>query len=284
MEHSTSMSLSGDEVEDQRPLLPARIVPPPQACPPQCGIHPSAQTSSSHTVWLEQTQAMAATPLYNGNLYVTASPRSKRKGDGSKSKEKKEEKRSGGSKQKPRLMGKKQESKSKSTPASRFQDKVTSFTDIPLSPCGSAFHSHCRSQYENRDVTLEMTSCQTLPEIIITSKDDEDVQSQNSDVHQYDQDPVKTKGLLPGLGGPSPSHGPSSNSSPKPKMEDDKDEQYWKTHNIGWRLVHRRALFVRRQRLADCALAAGIFGVVLMVMETELSWSIYSKVRDIEVV
>uniref|UniRef100_A0A3P8VFG0 Small conductance calcium-activated potassium channel protein 1-like n=1 Tax=Cynoglossus semilaevis TaxID=244447 RepID=A0A3P8VFG0_CYNSE len=127
-----------------------------------------------------------------------------------------------------------------------------------------------------------MTSCQTLPEIIITSKDDEDVQSQNSDVHQYDQDPVKTKGLLPGLGRPSPSHGPSSNSSPKPKMEDDKDEQYWKTHNIGWRLVHRRALFVRRQRLADCALAAGIFGVVLMVMETELSWSIYSKVRDIE--
>uniref|UniRef100_A0A3Q2YIZ4 Small conductance calcium-activated potassium channel protein 1-like n=1 Tax=Hippocampus comes TaxID=109280 RepID=A0A3Q2YIZ4_HIPCM len=46
---------------------------------------------------------------------------------------------------------------------------------------------------------------------------------------------------------------------------------------IGWRLVRRRALFLRRRRLNDCALAVGIFGVVMMVMETELSWSVYSK-------
>uniref|UniRef100_A0A8C5CM96 Calmodulin-binding domain-containing protein n=1 Tax=Gadus morhua TaxID=8049 RepID=A0A8C5CM96_GADMO len=46
---------------------------------------------------------------------------------------------------------------------------------------------------------------------------------------------------------------------------------------IGWRLVRRRALFERRQRLNDCALAVGIFGVVVMVMETELSWGVYSK-------
>uniref|UniRef100_H3DJK0 Calmodulin-binding domain-containing protein n=1 Tax=Tetraodon nigroviridis TaxID=99883 RepID=H3DJK0_TETNG len=56
-----------------------------------------------------------------------------------------------------------------------------------------------------------------------------------------------------------------------------KDEAYWKSHSIGWRLLHRRALFLRRQRLNDCALAVAIFGVVMMVLETELSWSWYSK-------
>uniref|UniRef100_A0AAQ5ZZ04 Potassium channel domain-containing protein n=1 Tax=Amphiprion ocellaris TaxID=80972 RepID=A0AAQ5ZZ04_AMPOC len=84
------------------------------------------------------------------------------------------------------------------------------------------------------------------------------------------------KGLLPGSECPSSSPTQSPQQSPKHKM-DSKDDPYWRTHNIGWRLVHRRALFLRRQRLNDCALAVGIFGVVMMVMETELSWSVYSK-------
>uniref|UniRef100_A0A8D2ZMP8 Calmodulin-binding domain-containing protein n=1 Tax=Scophthalmus maximus TaxID=52904 RepID=A0A8D2ZMP8_SCOMX len=140
MEHSPSLNLSvvsGDEVEDQRPLLPPRIAPPPQACPPQCGIHHTVHTSADHT-------------------------------------------------------------------------------------CG--------------------------------------------------QDPSQTRGPLPGAECP----GPDPSPSPKHQM-DSKDEQYWKTHSIGWRLVRRRALFLRRQQLSDCALVVGIFGVVMMVMETELSWSVYSK-------
>uniref|UniRef100_A0A3Q3AGV4 Small conductance calcium-activated potassium channel protein 1-like n=1 Tax=Kryptolebias marmoratus TaxID=37003 RepID=A0A3Q3AGV4_KRYMA len=117
---------------------------------------------------------------------------------------------------------------------------------------------------------------QSLPEIIITSKD-ENLQQQNKASH-YEQRPGEAKGSLPGLERFSRSPGSSPQVSPKHK-EDPQKDPYWRTHNIGWRLVHRRALFLRRQRLNDSALAVGIFGVVMMVMETELSWSIYSKVR-----
>ncbi|KAM6466856.1 small conductance calcium-activated potassium channel protein 1 isoform 2-T2 [Liasis olivaceus] len=57
----------------------------------------------------------------------------------------------------------------------------------------------------------------------------------------------------------------------------------WRSHrhkrnqNIGHRLGHRRALFEKRKRLSDYALIFGMFGIVVMVTETELSWGIYSK-------
>uniref|UniRef100_A0AAQ6IJV2 Calmodulin-binding domain-containing protein n=1 Tax=Anabas testudineus TaxID=64144 RepID=A0AAQ6IJV2_ANATE len=281
MEHSPSMNLSvvdGDEIEDQRPLIPPRMVPPSQACMPQCGIHHTMQSSIDHTVWLDRTQAMATTPLYNGHLYVTPSPRCGKRGDKAKGKEKKCEKRSGGNRQHPGQKERNHQFKAKVS--HRLQEKVTSFTDIPISPCGSPFKGPCRSHLEvkdvevrgRRNVSLEMHDRQTLPEIIITSKDD-DIQP-HSEISQYRQDLSEGKGLLPGAECPSPN--PSPPSSPKRKLST-KDDHYWKTHNIGWRLLHRRALFLRRQRLNDCALAVGIFGVVMMVMETELSWSIYSK-------
>lgn len=288
MDHSPSMNLSvvdGDDVEDHRPLLPSRIVPPPQACSPHCGIHQNIQTSADQTVWLDRTQAMATTPLYNGHLYVTPSPRSNRKGD--KGKEKKCEKRSGGNRQNPAHKQRNHQCKARNAGPNRLQEKVTSFTDIPMSPCGSPFKGPCRSHLDVTDVedrgrrksgnvSLEMHDRQSLPEIIITSKDDDfQPHGENS---QYHQDLSEAKGLLPGAKHLSQSPSPSPQSSPKHKV-DAKDDSYWKTHNIGWRLVHRRALFLRRQQLNDCALAVGIFGVVLMVMETELSWSVYSKVR-----
>ncbi|GLD59230.1 small conductance calcium-activated potassium channel protein 1-like protein [Lates japonicus] len=294
MEHSPSMNLSvvdGDEVEDQRPLLPPRMIPPPQACTPQCGIHHTVQTSSDHTVWLDRTQAMATTPLYNGHLYVTPSPRSNRRGDKAKGKEKKCEKRSGGSRQNPGHKERNHQCKAKNAGSHRLQEKVTSFTDIPVSPCGSPFKGPGRSHLDVRDaegrgrrksgnITFEMHDRQSLPEIIITSKDD-DLQP-HSEMSQYRQDLSGGKGLLPGAECPVPS--PSCSLQPSPKHKtDSKDDHERKTRTIGWRLVCRRALFLRRQRLADCALAVGLFGVVMMVMETELSWSVYSKlyVHDI---
>lgn len=51
-----------------------------------------------------------------------------------------------------------------------------------------------------------------------------------------------------------------------------------KSQNIGYRLGHRRALFEKRKRLSDYALIFGMFGIVVMVTETELSWGVYTKV------
>ncbi|MED6242218.1 hypothetical protein ATANTOWER_001706, partial [Ataeniobius toweri] len=281
MEHSLSMNstvVDGDELEDHRPLLPPRMVAPPQAYSPQCGIHHTVQTSIDHTVWLDRTQALATTPLYNGHLYVTATPRSNRR-EKTKSKEKKCEKRP----QNPGVKERNHQSKAKTLGSNRLQETVTSFTDLPISPCGSPFKGHSRSNLDLRDVdgrgyrksgnvSLEMHNRQSLPEIIITSKDD-NLQQQHK-APQYHQRPGEARGPLPGA--KRFSRSPSPQHSPKRK-EDAKKDSYWRTHNIGWRLVHRRALFLRRQRLNDCALAVGLFGVVMMVMETELSWSIYSK-------
>ncbi|XP_031431260.1 small conductance calcium-activated potassium channel protein 1b isoform X2 [Clupea harengus] len=50
-----------------------------------------------------------------------------------------------------------------------------------------------------------------------------------------------------------------------------------KNKDIGERLGHRRVLFEKRKRLSDYALIFGMFGIVVMVTETELSWGIYSK-------
>ncbi|XP_060617901.2 small conductance calcium-activated potassium channel protein 2 isoform X2 [Anolis sagrei] len=50
-----------------------------------------------------------------------------------------------------------------------------------------------------------------------------------------------------------------------------------KNQNIGYKLGHRRALFEKRKRLSDYALIFGMFGIVVMVIETELSWGAYSK-------
>ncbi|TWW66009.1 Small conductance calcium-activated potassium channel protein 2 [Takifugu flavidus] len=50
-----------------------------------------------------------------------------------------------------------------------------------------------------------------------------------------------------------------------------------KNQNIGEKLGHRRALFEKRKRLSDYALIFGMFGIVVMVVETELSWGAYGK-------
>ncbi|KAM6900078.1 small conductance calcium-activated potassium channel protein 1-like [Xenentodon cancila] len=287
MEHSVSINSSvvdGEEVEEHRPLLPPRIVSQSQACSPQCGIHHTVQTSIDHPVWLDRTQAMATTRLYNSHLYLTSTPRSSRSKDKTKGKEKKCEKRPGTSRQNPGQKELNHQCKVKTVEGHRLQE-VTSFTDVPISPCSSPFRVAGRSHLDMRDVdypgcrkssniSMEMHNRQSLPEIIITSKDDNFLQCNKPS--QSRQRPDEAKGPLPGAKCPISSPNLSPQHSPKRK-DDIKNDPYWRTHNIGWRLVHRRALFLRRQRLNDCALAVGIFGVVMMVMETELSWSVYSK-------
>ncbi|RVE67253.1 hypothetical protein OJAV_G00115170 [Oryzias javanicus] len=242
MEHSLSMSSTpaDDELEDHRPLLPPRMVPPPQTYSPQCGIHHTLPASLDHAVWLDRTQALATTPLYNGHLYVTSTPRGGRRKDKAKGGEK----------------------------------KRSAEPKIAPSPGASPFLGARRAHQDRRksgNVSLEMQDRQSLPEIIVTSKDDHAPQRGKAP-----QPHKKGKGPLPGAKFPILSHAHSPQHSPKRK-EDAKNDPYWKSRNIGWRLVRRRALFLRRQRLNDCALAVGLFGVLMMVTETELSWSVYSK-------
>ena len=50
---------------------------------------------------------------------------------------------------------------------------------------------------------------------------------------------------------------------------------------LGYRLGYRRTLFERRKRLSDYALIFGMFGIVIMVIETELSSdAVYNKVSS----
>lgn len=50
--------------------------------------------------------------------------------------------------------------------------------------------------------------------------------------------------------------------------------------NVGYRLGRRKALFEKRKRISDYALVMGMFGIIVMVIENELSSAgIYSKVR-----
>ncbi|NWR61278.1 KCNN2 protein, partial [Bucorvus abyssinicus] len=50
-----------------------------------------------------------------------------------------------------------------------------------------------------------------------------------------------------------------------------------KNQNIGYKLGHRRALFEKRKHLSDYTLIFGMFGIVVMAIETELSWGAYTK-------
>ena len=49
--------------------------------------------------------------------------------------------------------------------------------------------------------------------------------------------------------------------------------------NVGYRLGKRKALFEKRKRISDYALVFGMFGIIVMVVETELSMAaVYNKV------
>ena len=50
--------------------------------------------------------------------------------------------------------------------------------------------------------------------------------------------------------------------------------------SVGYRLGKRRALYQKRKKISDYCLVFGMFGIVLMVLETELNMAgVYSKVR-----
>uniref|UniRef100_A0A663E5L4 Potassium calcium-activated channel subfamily N member 1 n=1 Tax=Aquila chrysaetos chrysaetos TaxID=223781 RepID=A0A663E5L4_AQUCH len=74
-------------------------------------------------------------------------------------------------------------------------------------------------------------------------------------------------------GGPDP--GPAA--APGQDVAEERGRGPRRNQNIGYKLGHRRALFEKRKRLSDYALIFGMFGIVVMVTETELSWGVYTK-------
>ncbi|ELW62442.1 Small conductance calcium-activated potassium channel protein 3 [Tupaia chinensis] len=138
------------------------------------------------------------------------------------------------------------------------------FTEIAMSSCkysGGVMKPLSRLSASRRNLIeaepegqpLQLFSPSNPPEIVISSRED-------NHAHQ----------TL--LHHPNATHnhqhaGPTASSTTFPKANKRKNQ------NIGYKLGHRRALFEKRKRLSDYALIFGMFGIVVMVIETELSWA-----------
>ncbi|XP_053470187.1 small conductance calcium-activated potassium channel protein 2 [Ictalurus furcatus] len=126
------------------------------------------------------------------------------------------------------------------------------------------------------------TAPQIPPEIVISSKEDPpyghvyELESSANQMSIYHQNHTlsESRGTL-GLSG-SGGNGRRGGAGGETGRTAAKATKR-KNQNIGYKLGHRRALFEKRKRLSDYALIFGMFGIVVMVIETELSWGVYSK-------
>eukprot|EP00106_Octopus_bimaculoides_P014805 XP_014782247.1 PREDICTED: small conductance calcium-activated potassium channel protein-like [Octopus bimaculoides] len=67
-------------------------------------------------------------------------------------------------------------------------------------------------------------------------------------------------------------------SSDYPRFVDDKPAKERQKPNVGYRLGKRKALYERRKRISDYCLVFGMFGIAVMVLETELTMAdVYGK-------
>ncbi|XP_043818619.1 small conductance calcium-activated potassium channel protein 3 isoform X2 [Dromiciops gliroides] len=146
------------------------------------------------------------------------------------------------------------------------------FTEIAMSSCkysGGVMKPLSRLSASRRNLIesepesqpLQIFSSSNPPEIVISSR--EDHHSNQTLLHH----PNATH---------NHQHSGTSSISTFPKANKRKNQ------NIGYKLGHRRALFEKRKRLSDYALIFGMFGIVVMVIETELSWGLYSKLFVID--
>ncbi|XP_077432440.1 small conductance calcium-activated potassium channel protein 2 [Vanacampus margaritifer] len=123
---------------------------------------------------------------------------------------------------------------------------------------------------------------QSPPEIVISSKEDSypgagydfsDTTSNQMSIYHQNHALVESRRAQPGRCGSqsgSGAVGPGARPGTTKVLKR-------KNQNIGYKLGHRRALFEKRKRLSDYALIFGMFGIVVMVIETELSWGVYTK-------
>ncbi|KAM9805394.1 small conductance calcium-activated potassium channel protein 2 isoform 1-T2 [Syngnathus typhle] len=124
---------------------------------------------------------------------------------------------------------------------------------------------------------------QSPPEIIISSKEDSpypragydisDTASNQMSIYHQNHALVESRRAQPGRGASPGASGAVGTGARAGTAKAHKR----KNQNIGYKLGHRRALFEKRKRLSDYALIFGMFGIVVMVIETELSWGVYNK-------
>ncbi|CAL9695452.1 unnamed protein product [Knipowitschia caucasica] len=69
----------------------------------------------------------------------------------------------------------------------------------------------------------------------------------------------------------------SSKAHSESQMREEPDIPQKKPRDISYRLGQRKALFGKRKQLSDYALICGMFGILVMVIETELSRGVYTK-------
>ncbi|MGH0158465.1 UNVERIFIED_CONTAM: hypothetical protein FKN15_039501 [Acipenser sinensis] len=132
-------------------------------------------------------------------------------------------------------------SRQQGSPTSNSRDS-NPFTEIAMSSCRNLHELDSESQ-----PLQPISTTAGAPEIVVSKPE----QNNSTNLVSY------------GSGGGGSSSG---NKSSKKKNQ-----------NIGYKLGHRRALFEKRKRLSDYALIFGMFGIVVMVIETELSWGAYEK-------
>ncbi|KAM9294674.1 small conductance calcium-activated potassium channel protein 3 [Gastrophryne carolinensis] len=141
------------------------------------------------------------------------------------------------------------------------------FTEIAMSSCkytGGVMKPLSRLSASRRNLIDSEPESQPLqtfnssnpPEIVISSKSEH---HSNQTLHHH---PNATH---------NHQHSGNNSTNTYPKANKRKHQ------NIGYKLGHRRALFEKRKRLSDYALIFGMFGIVVMVIETELSWGLYEK-------
>lgn len=124
----------------------------------------------------------------------------------------------------------------------------------PLSRLSASRRNLIDSEPESQP--LQIFNSSNPPEIVISSKSEH---HSNQTLHHH---PNATH---------NHQHSGNNSTNTYPKVNKRKHQ------NIGYKLGHRRALFEKRKRLSDYALIFGMFGIVVMVIETELSWGLYEK-------
>ncbi|XP_028832271.1 small conductance calcium-activated potassium channel protein 3-like isoform X2 [Denticeps clupeoides] len=145
-------------------------------------------------------------------------------------------------------------------------DSSSGASSAPTHATAPPLTSHCS----------QLSPSQNPPEIVISSKEDTHYGGAAYEMSVYNQNHALSESRATSGGGGGSGSNTRRGGGTVPGRTASKASKR-KNQNIGYKLGHRRALFEKRKRLSDYALIFGMFGIVVMVIETELSWGVYNK-------